>query len=96
MITIKTTCTRCGAIKLTGYDVSLQLRPNGREGHYRFTCPTCAQSRLRPANARVVNVLLAIGVSVEIDDPDPITELEIMTFVAALEAEPDPFRLLAG
>jgi hypothetical protein len=44
----------------------------------------------------VVSVLLATGVTFEVINPDPITEREIAAFVAALEAESDPFRLLAG
>jgi hypothetical protein len=43
-----------------------------------------------------VSVLLATGVTFEVLNPDPITEREIEAFAAALEAEPDPFRLLAG
>lgn len=96
MTTIKTTCTRCGAIELIGTVVALELLPGSREGHYRFNCPTCAGSQRRPANARVVSVLLATGASVEIVQQDPITELEIAAFAAALETESDPFRRLAG
>jgi hypothetical protein len=44
----------------------------------------------------VVSVLLATGASVEIVQQDPITELEIAAFAAALETESDPFRRLAG
>jgi hypothetical protein len=32
----------------------------------------------------------------EVINPDPISEREIEDFAAALESEPDPFRLLAG
>jgi hypothetical protein len=35
-------------------------------------------------------------VAFQVINPDPITEWEIDAFVAALEAESDPFRLLAG
>jgi hypothetical protein len=41
-------------------------------------------------------VLLATGVHFEVINPDPITETEIDSFIAALETEPDPLRLLAG
>jgi hypothetical protein len=96
MTTLKTACSRCGSIHLTPGDVALELRPGGREGDYCFKCPTCTVPQRRPANPRVVSVLLAAGVNVEIVDPEPITELEISTFAAALEAESDPIRLLAG
>jgi hypothetical protein len=96
MTTIKTTCSRCGDIHLTPDDVALELRPGGREGDYCFKCPTCTAEQRRPANSRVVSVLLATGVHFEVVDNHPITEDEIESFVAALESEPDPLRLLAG
>lgn len=96
MTTIKTTCTRCGDIHLTPNDVALELRPGGREGDYTFTCPSCTFEQRRPANSRVVSVLLATGVHFEVINPEPITEGEIEEFMAALETEPDPLRLLAS
>lgn len=96
MTTIKTTCVRCGDIHLTPDDVALELYPGGREGDYRFKCPSCTASQRRPANSRVVSVLLATGVSFQVINPDPISESEIEEFVVSLETEPDPFRLLAG
>lgn len=94
MTTIKTTCSRCGDIHLSPSDLALELSPSRDEGSYRFTCPECSGLERRPANSRVVSVLLATGVSYEVVNTDPITEDEIDTFVAALETEPDPFRLL--
>ena len=96
MTTIKTTCSRCGDIHLTPEDVALELRPGGREGDYCFKCPSCTAQQRRPANARVVSVLLATGVHFEVVNSEPITHSEIESFVAALESEPDPLRLLAG
>lgn len=96
MTTIKTTCSRCGDIHLTPGDLALELSPTSDEGTYRFTCPVCALLQRRPANARVVSVLMATGVSYQIINDFPITEDEIERFAAALDSEPDPFRLLAG
>jgi hypothetical protein len=94
MTTIKTTCTLCGAIELTPGDLTLELRPGGREGNYRFNCPRCAEPQRRPANPRMVSVLMATGVTFEVLDAEPITDTEIETFVATLDAESDPFRLI--
>jgi hypothetical protein len=96
MTTIKTTCSRCGDIHLTPADVALELRPGGREGEYCFKCPSCTSEQRRHANSRVVSVLHAPGVQFEVFNPDPNTEMEIDAFMAALETEPDPLRLLAG
>jgi predicted RNA-binding Zn-ribbon protein involved in translation (DUF1610 family) len=96
MTTIKTTCSRCGDVELTPNDLALELEPSEESGTYRFNCPECGEVERRPANARVVSVLLATGVAYEVVRPDPITEGEIERFVSALNNESDPFRLLAN
>ncbi|HEX2155173.1 MAG TPA: hypothetical protein VHL52_14505 [Acidimicrobiia bacterium] len=96
MTTIKTTCSRCGDVHLTPRDLALELSASSDEGSYTFTCPVCHSTQRRPANARVVSVLMATGVSYHVVDDGPITEEEIERFAAFLDAEPDPFRLLAG
>jgi hypothetical protein len=96
MTTIKTTCTWCGDIQLTPADLALELDPKQDEGSYRFVCPHCETLQRRPANPRVVSVLLATGVTYEVIYPDPITEDEIAAFAAALDREPDLFRLLTS
>lgn len=94
MTTIKTTCSRCGDIHLTPSDLALELSANSDEGTYRFTCPVCEDSQRRPANSRVVSVLLATGVSYSIVNDSPITEDEIRQFAEALASDPDPVRQL--
>ncbi len=96
MTTIKTTCSMCGDVELKPADLVLELSPSEDEGTYRFTCPECSGLERRPANARVVSVLLATGVSYQIIRTDPITEDEIGQFVSALHTEKDPFRLLTN
>ena len=96
MTTIKTTCSMCGDVELKPADLVLELSPSEDEGTYRFTCPECSGLERRPANARVVSVLLATGVTYQIVRTDPITEDEIGQFVEALHTEKDPFRLLTN
>ncbi len=95
MTTIKTTCHRCGDVELRPDDLALELDPSKDSGAYRFTCPLCVTVQRRPANARVVSVLLATGVEYEVLRSDPITEEEIAAFAEALAAEIYPLRLLA-
>ncbi|MGZ5382796.1 MAG: hypothetical protein ACXW15_09455 [Acidimicrobiia bacterium] len=98
MTTIKTTCERCGDVELEPSDLALELDPTQDSGVYLFTCPNCIAVQRRPANPRVVNVLLATGVSYEVVThvpiEDPITEAEIDAFVSRLYSEEDLFRLL--
>ncbi len=93
MTTIKTTCSRCGDVELAPHDLVLELDPSEDAGAYRFTCPVCALVERRPANPRVVSVLLATGVTFEVVRLAPITESEITAFVAAINRESDPLRL---
>ena len=88
MTTIRTTCDLCGDVELTTSDIRLELAPAATTGNYRFVCPFCTQVQRRPANTRVVSILLATGVEYEIIDPSsPITEEEISAFVTALDHE---------
>ena len=96
MTTIKTTCTDCGDVELAPDDLVLELDPSESEGNYRFSCPECGSLERRPANSRVVSVLLATGVAYEVKRLHPITEDEIDEFVVNLNSEIDPFRLLAN
>lgn len=95
MTTIKTTCEFCGDIELLPGDLSLELDPSQDEGVYRFECPLCIRLQRRPANPRVVSILLATGVTYEVRGLSPITEAEIQAFAEALEGD-DWVRLLAS
>ena len=96
MTTIKTTCSRCGDVELVPADLVLELDPSESEGTYRFDCTSCGETERRPANPRVVSVLLATGVVYEVINTEPITEDEISEFVDTLNHEIDPLRLLAN
>lgn len=87
MTTIRTTCSLCGEVELLPAELTLELTALSGAGSYLFDCPTCGDNQRRPANHRVVSILLATGVSYEvIDDPERITEAEIERFSAALDS----------
>jgi hypothetical protein len=88
MTTIRTSCSLCGDVELVPGDLSLELLASSGTGTYLFCCPHCDEHQRRPANHRVVSILLATGVAYHVVDegPDgPITEDEIARFGAALE-----------
>lgn len=95
MTTIKTTCQYCGDIELHPADLALELDPAQSDGTYRFECPFCIRVQRRPANSRVVSILLATGVAYEVRGLAPITEEEIVAFARALEGD-DWQHLLAS
>ena len=96
MTTIRTTCAICGDVELIPTELSLELTAMNGTGTYLFECPTCGDPQRRPANHRVVSILLATGVAYQVkDDPDPITESEIARFSDQLN-EPDWMRQLSS
>lgn len=97
MTTIRTTCRRCGDVELTTHDLSLELGASTGVGCYIFGCPYCGVTQRRPANERVVSILMATGVAYEVRSVDgPITEREIESFVAALNSDGWHSELPAG
>jgi predicted RNA-binding Zn-ribbon protein involved in translation (DUF1610 family) len=88
MTMIRTTCATCGEVELIPGELSLELTALNGTGTYQFACPTCGASQRRPANHRVVSILLATGVGYEVlDHSDVITEAEIRRFTIALDSE---------
>jgi len=86
MTTIRTTCPLCGDVELAPGELSLELAAIDGTGTYLFECPECGDRRRRPANHRVVAILLATGVAYEVtEDRGPITESEIARFTADLD-----------
>jgi hypothetical protein len=43
--------------------ISLELADDGEQGQYNFTCPDCRADVTRPADRKVVALLLAVGVN---------------------------------
>lgn len=73
---------------MTTTDIGLELAAEGSTGSYRFECPFCSVVQRRPANHRVVSILLATGVEYEIlSHIGPITEHEIASFARDLDAD---------
>jgi len=87
MTQIRTTCAACGEVELIPAELTLELTALNGTGTYLFSCPTCGDPQRRPANHRVVSILLATGVAYEVvDDGGPITESEIRRFMHSLDS----------
>lgn len=67
MTIIKATCPTCGEVDLTAEQVELRMVPSGG-GTYGFECPVCVVWVSKPADARVVQLLISGGVRPEILD----------------------------
>lgn len=64
--TIKASCPTCGDVELTTRDVQVLLCATTNEGSYAFRCPSCRLAVSKPAEARVVDVLVASGVRLSV------------------------------
>jgi endogenous inhibitor of DNA gyrase (YacG/DUF329 family) len=63
MTTIKATCPTCGEVALTPDDIELRVDETGVTGSfYGFECPSCAADVRKPADERVVRLLVSGGV----------------------------------
>ena len=45
--------------------IMLSVRENGREGAYRFTCPSCADDVEKRADRKIVALLVSAGVDID-------------------------------
>ena len=65
MTTIKATCPTCGEVSLTPDDIDLRVDShNVEESTYGFECPGCDEPVRKPADERIVRLLVSGGVEV--------------------------------
>jgi predicted RNA-binding Zn-ribbon protein involved in translation (DUF1610 family) len=65
MTTIKATCPDCGEISLTPEDMELRVVPgDDAASSYTFVCPDCGDRVRKPADERIVRLLISGGVPV--------------------------------
>jgi hypothetical protein len=82
MTTIRTTCPRCGEVDMSPEAILLSIRDQmGGEGSYRFSCPECQNTIEKPADRKVVALLLSAGVEIDeherlFDEQDQAETLE--------------------
>lgn len=75
MTTIRATCPTCGEVELTPDDIELRVCSFAPASTYAFDCPVCHIGVQKPADDRVVQLLISGGVSVMAWSlPDEATE----------------------
>jgi hypothetical protein len=62
MTTIRTTCPRCGEVDMTPEAILLSVQHPTGVGSYRFLCPTCLDPVEKPADRKIVALLVSAGV----------------------------------
>ncbi len=103
---IRASCPTCGDVELTTRDVRVLLCSTTYESSYAFQCPSCRVAVAKPAEARVVDVLLASGISLsvwqmpaELDEAktgQPISYDDLLEFHFQLGSGADLDTLLAA
>ena len=59
---IRANCEDCGDVELTIGDVEVRVCNTDHSGTYQFVCPLCDNDVVKPAEPRVVDLLVASGV----------------------------------
>lgn len=103
---IRASCPTCGDVELTNRDVRVLLCSTTYESSYAFQCPSCRVAVAKPAEPRVVDVLLASGITLsvwhlpaELDEPHagpPISYDDLLEFHFQLRKADAVESLLAG
>jgi hypothetical protein len=60
--TIRATCPTCGEVELTPDDIELRVCTHAPASYYQFVCPLCSDEVQKPADDRVVQLLISGGV----------------------------------
>lgn len=95
--TIRASCPTCGDVELTSVEVKALVCSSTNESSYSFQCPECLGAVVKPADARIIDLLVASGVTLhmwdlpaELDEPkegDPITYDDLLEFHFELQQE---------
>lgn len=103
---IRASCPTCGDVELTTRDVRVLLCSTTYQSSYAFQCPSCRVAVTKPAEPRVVDVLLASGITLsvwhmpaELDEAHagpPISYDDLLEFHFGLRSACSLDELLAG
>ncbi len=66
MTTIRASCPECGDVQLRPSDLKVRVCVDDNAGAYCFACPFCGRSVAKPAERRIVDLLVSSGVKMEV------------------------------
>ena len=104
--TVRASCPTCGDVELTTREVQVQVCSATDEGTYSFLCPSCRLIVNKPAEQRVVELLVSAGVKVvswdlpaelsELKAGPPISYDDLLAFHFELDSEGWLEHVIAG
>lgn len=87
---VRASCPSCGDVELPGSDLHARVCDTTGEGSYSFGCPGCSSVVVKPADRRLLDLLVASGIALttwslpgELAEEhlgDPITYDDILEF----------------
>ena len=105
MTTIRASCPSCGDVELTVRDVTVRVCAADNRGSYAFQCPQCRVAVAKPAEPRIVDLLVSSGVRLSVwhlpaelgesKTGDPISHDDLLDFHHLLD-EDDWFERLSA
>jgi hypothetical protein len=66
---IRATCPTCAEVELRGTDVALKVCTQPERSFYSFTCPACVMTVVKPADERVIRLLVSGGLTPDYWEP---------------------------
>ncbi len=94
---IKASCHDCGDVELGVTELSVRVCTAATQSSYVFRCPSCQMSVSKPAEQRIVDLLVASGVELvewrlpaelfEAHGGEPITHDDLIDFHRLLQSE---------
>ena len=97
MATIRASCPTCGDVELKTRDIQVRVCSTTNEGAYLFACPDCQMAVTKPAEPRIVDLLVSSGVRLsvwqlpaELAEPKagpPISHNDLLEFHFELQQE---------
>jgi len=106
MATIRASCPECGDVELTTRDVQVRVCSEDNRGTYTFRCPECLMAVVKDAEPRIVDLLVAAGVRMqvwklpaELREPrtgEPITHDDLLDFHHMLHTDDSWFERLSS
>lgn len=102
---VRATCPSCDDVVVPRDKIQVRVCADDRSSSYHFTCPTCGLIVVKQAEERIVQLLVAGGVRVDVwhlpdelfedHSGDPISHDEVIDFHVALQDDGWIDRILA-
>ncbi|MBA2607727.1 MAG: hypothetical protein H0U92_02185 [Actinobacteria bacterium] len=87
---VRASCPACGDVELPGAALHARMCETTGEGSYSFGCPECGTVVVKPADQRLLDLLVASGIVLtswslpgelaEVHEGDPISYDDILVF----------------